>query len=144
MEIKHITEDYAVSAQIQPVDMQALADAGFKMVINNRPDSEISGDLQSDAMRAAADAAGLSYVSNPVINGGLTQDMVENHAAAIRAANGPVFAYCRSGTRSSIVWALGQAGTRPTADIIAALANAGYQVPGLDAQIEAIAAAKGT
>jgi uncharacterized protein (TIGR01244 family) len=139
MDIRQITPDYAVGPQIEPTDLAALAEAGFGTVINNRPDMEIDPDQQSAAMRAAAQAAGLAYVENPVINGGLTLDMVEAQGAAVAQAKGPVFAWCRSGTRSSIVWALSQAGQRPTAEIIAALAQAGYQVPGLDQQIEALA-----
>ncbi len=141
MDIRRITENYAVSPQIEPAHMAAIAAAGFTTVINNRPDAEITPEIADGAMQEAASAAGLNYVFNPVINGGLSLEMVENQSNAIAGSGGPVLAYCRTGTRSSIVWALGQAGHQPTGDIITALQNAGYQVPGLDAQIASLAAA---
>ncbi len=139
MDIKRITPDYAVSAQIAPEDMATLAAEGFSTVINNRPDDEVPPELQSDAMRAAAEAAGLTYVGNPVVNGAMTMDMVVQQAEAMSRAQGPVFAYCRSGTRSSIVWALSQAGKAPTEDLLSAAGNAGYDLGGLAGQIDALA-----
>jgi uncharacterized protein (TIGR01244 family) len=139
MDIRQITPDYAVAPQISPSDMADLAAAGFVTVINNRPDMENPPDLQSGAMRAAAEAAGMVYVDNPVVNGGLTLDMLEAQGAAIAAARGPAFAWCRTGTRSSMVWALSQAGKRPTGDIVALLNKAGYDIPGLAAQIDTLA-----
>ena len=139
MDIRRITPDYAVSPQIEPADMATLAAEGFTVVINNRPDAEVPPEQQSAAMRAAADAAGLTYVENPVISAAMTMDMVEGQAAATDAAAGPVLAYCRSGTRSSVVWALSQAGRQPADAIIAAAAKAGYELGHLRAQIEALA-----
>ncbi|MEL7114359.1 MAG: TIGR01244 family sulfur transferase [Pseudomonadota bacterium] len=140
MDIRRITPDYAVSPQILPEDIPALVAEGFTHLINNRPDAEVTPDVASDVMREAAEAAGMTYIDNPVVNGGLTLDMVETQGAVCREASGAVFAYCRSGTRSSIVWALSQAGERPTAEILAALAQAGYDQPGLGPQIDALAA----
>ncbi len=139
MDIRRITPDYAVAPQIEPADMAALAEAGFRAVINNRPDAEIPPELQSDAMRRAAEAAGLAYVENPVINGGLTLEMVIAQGAAVAGADGPVLAWCRTGTRSSIVWALAQAGKMPTGEILGKLRAAGYDLPQLGPQIEALA-----
>lgn len=139
MEIKYITPDYAVSPQIAPQDMAVLADQGFVAVINNRPDAEIPGDLCCDEMRQAAEAAGLRYFSNPVVNGGLTMAMVQAQGAAVAECSGPVFAYCRSGTRSSIVWALAHAGAMPTPEILAKLRDAGYDLPQLEGQIDSLA-----
>jgi len=140
MDIRQITPDFAVGPQIEPADLTELAAAGFVAVINNRPDAEVPPDLQSAAMQAAAEAAGLSYTANQVINDGLSMSMVQNQGAAVAQAPGPVFAWCRSGTRSAMVWALAHAGKMPTGDIIAALDGAGYQIPGLDQQIDALAA----
>ena len=138
MDIRQITPDFAVAPQIEPADMVALSKAGFKTVINNRPDGEIPGALQSDAMSAAARAAGLDYVENPVVNGALTLDMVRAQGDAVAAAQGAVFAWCRSGTRSAMVWAMSQAGKHPTPDLVALLAKAGYDIPGLGEQIDAL------
>lgn len=139
MDIRHITDTYAVAPQIDPGDMAAIAASGFVAVINNRPDAEVPAGQQSAAMRAAAEAAGLAYIENPVVNGALTIDMVDGQGRAVDGADGPVLAWCRTGTRSSIVWALSRAGRLPADDIVNRLARAGYQLPGIGAQIEALA-----
>ena len=139
MDLHRITPNYTVAPQIEPADMVDLATEGFTTVICNRPDAEVPPDLQIAAMRAAAEAAGLRFVENPVDNSGLTLEMIAAQGSAIAEAPGPVFAYCRSGTRCSIVWALSQAGLMPTDAIIAAAADAGYDVAGMRGQIDALA-----
>jgi uncharacterized protein (TIGR01244 family) len=139
MDIRQITPAYAVAPQIEPGDMAALAAAGFTTVINNRPDHEVPASHQSAAMRAAAEAAGLTYVENPVENGAMTMKMVTTQGQTLAGADGPVFAWCRSGTRSTIIWALSQAGKLPVDDILTATAQAGYQLDGLRGQIEQMA-----
>lgn len=140
MEIRHLTDTYAVSPQIEPEDMAAIAAAGFAVVIDNRPDAEIPPEWQAGAMQAAAAAAGLAFVVNPVIGGALTMGNVQAQGEAIAATPGPVLAYCASGNRSSVVWALSQAGTRPVDELIGLPARHGYQLDHLRPQIEALAA----
>jgi uncharacterized protein (TIGR01244 family) len=140
MDIRPLTPDYAVSPQITPQDLAAIKAAGYTTVIDNRPDAEIPGALHMEAMKAAAEALGLVFVANPVIGGALTMDNVTAQRAAIDAASGPVLAYCASGNRSSIVWALAMAGRRPADELISLPARFGYQLEGLRGQIEALAA----
>lgn len=139
MDIRAITPDYAVSPQIEPGDLPAIKAAGYVTVIDNRPDGEIPPHLHTDAMRAAAEALGLVFVANPVIGGQLTMDNVTAQGAAIAASTGPVFAYCASGNRSSIVWALAHAGKRPVDELVGLPARFGYQLDHLRPQIEALA-----
>ncbi|NHB77194.1 TIGR01244 family sulfur transferase [Rhodobacter calidifons] len=138
MDIRAITPDYAVSPQIEPGDLPAIKAAGYVTVIDNRPDGEIPPHLHSEEMRRAAEALGLVFVVNPVIGGALTMDNVTAQAAAIAASTGPVFAYCASGNRSSIVWALANAGKRPVDELIGLPARFGYQLEHLRPQIEAL------
>lgn len=142
MDLRQITDTYSVAPQLEPADMAELAAQGVTTVICNRPDAENPPPLQAAAMQAAAEAAGLSFVFNPVVGGQLTLDTVEEQADAIDAAGGPVVAYCASGNRSTIVWALGQAGRMPTDEIIARGEAQGYQMEWLRPQIEALAAQK--
>ncbi len=128
MDIRPLTPDYAVSPQIDPEDLPAIKAAGYVMVIDNRPDGEIPPHLHTEAMRAAAEALGLAFVANPVIGGALTMQNVTAQAEAMAAAKGPVFAYCASGNRCSIVWALTQAGKRPADDLINTAARFGYNL----------------
>jgi uncharacterized protein (TIGR01244 family) len=139
MDIRPITPDYAVSPQIEPGDLPALKAAGYTCIIDNRPDGEIPPHLHTAEMRRAAEALGLTFIANPVIGGMLTMDNVTAQRAAIKAATGPVFAYCASGNRSSIVWALALAGTRPTDELVGLPARHGYQLDHLRPQIEALA-----
>lgn len=143
MDIRPITETYAVSPQIVPEDAAAIRAAGYTTVICNRPDMEIPPDLHAAQLRAAVEAEGMTFVENPLSHGNLTLDIVELQGRAIAEAGGPVLAYCASGNRSSVLWALSQAGQRPTDELIGLPARFGYQLGGLRAQIEALAAAKG-
>ena len=103
------TENFATAPQISPQDMAGVAAQGFQTVINNRPDFEGGLDQPtSEAMALAAKAAGLQYHYLPVISGQITPEQVAEFAAKLRAATGPVLAFCRSGARSTNIWRLGQ------------------------------------
>lgn len=117
--------------------MQALAEAGFSLVINNRPDMEVGLDHASSAMQAAAEAAGLSYVANPLTMETMTPDRQSLQGDSAASATGKVLAYCRSGTRSAICWTLSQAGKVPADDLLAATAAAGYDLSNLEAHLRA-------
>lgn len=142
MDIRQITPTYAVSPQIQPTDCAAIAEAGFTTIICNRPDMEITPDCCATAVETAAKAEGLAFVTLPITHQTMNAENVAAHRAAIDASSGPVLAYCASGTRSSIIWSLGQAGEIPSDEIIAATGQAGYDLRGLHPQLEMLAAQK--
>lgn len=139
MDIRALTPDYAVSPQIDPADLPAIKAAGYTTIIDNRPDGEIPPDLHSAPMRAAAEALGLTFVVNPVIGGALTMENVTAQRAAIDASAGPVFAYCASGNRSSIVWALAHAGEMAADDLIGTAARFGYNLEHLRPTLDSLA-----
>jgi uncharacterized protein (TIGR01244 family) len=139
MDIRALTPSYAVSPQIDLSDLPAIKAAGYTTVIDNRPDGEIPPHLHATEMKAAAEALGLAFITNPVIGGALTMDNVTAQRAAIEAAKGPVFAYCASGNRSSVVWALAHAGKMPTDDLINIPARFGYQLDHLRQTIDQLA-----
>jgi len=101
-------------------------------VINNRPDGEVPDQPTSAEMEAAARAAGMNYVHIPVV-GSPTQDQVDANRLAIEDADGPVLAFCRSGTRSIVTWSLGQAlsGVRTRSELAALGRGAGYDLSGV-------------
>ena len=140
MEIRALTPGYAVSPQIGLADLAALKAAGFTTVIDNRPDREIPATLQTTAMRAATEAAGMTFVANPLIPGNITAENIAIQAAAAGGSTGPVLAYCASGNRSSQIWAMMNAGKQPTDDLIGIPARFGYQLEPLRARIEELAA----
>lgn len=139
MDFRSLTESYAVSPQIDPADVAGLAQLGVTTLICNRPDAENPPALQAAAIQAAAEAAGISFVYNPVNGGAMTMGNLEEQAEAIAGSDGNVLAYCASGTRSSVVWALANAGEMPTDAILAATERAGYQLDGMRGQIDALA-----
>jgi len=143
MAILELTPGYSVSPQIAVEEVPAIAAAGISLVICNRPDDEVPPPLQRKALETAVRDAGMDFVYIPVVNGELTLDQVAEQASAIGAAEGPVLAYCRSGTRSSIVWAMANAGAIDTDTIIATGAKAGYDLGGLRPTLDALAAQKG-
>src|ERR1051326_5151675 len=104
--IRPVTGDFAVAPQIDASELKSIAADGFRQVINNRPDGEEPGQPSSAEMAAAAGAAGLAYLHAPV-RGMPTREQVEAVDAALVA--GPTLAFCRSGTRSIMTWALAEA-----------------------------------
>jgi uncharacterized protein (TIGR01244 family) len=134
MDIRRITPDYAVSPQIAPEDLPEIAAQGFRTVVCNRPDAENPVELSSEVLRIATEAAGLRFVDNPVTHPTMTAERIAAQASAM--ADGPVLAYCASGTRSSVLWSLAQAGTMHTDEILAATARAGYDLSGLRPRLD--------
>ena len=130
-DIRKVTDDFAVAPQIAPADMAEVAALGYRLVINNRPDGESPDQPPGADMARAAEAAGLAYVAIPV-RGGPTADQIDAVQDAIKDAKGPVFAFCRSGTRSIVTWSMGQArhGLRSREDLIEIGRNAGYDLTG--------------
>jgi len=128
LELKRINDKVSVSPQIAPEDVVAIKAAGFTDIVNNRPDGEAPDQPSGETIRRAAEAAGLRYHAIPLGREGVSPDMVEKTRTVLEGSAGPVFCYCRSGTRSTTLWALSQADTLPAGEIIAAAANAGYDM----------------
>lgn len=138
MDLREIAENYAVSPQITPSDFATLAASGVRTVICNRPDAEVPPDLQAASMQAAAEAAGIDFVYNPVVGIGMSPASIDEQADAIATTEGPLVAYCASGMRSALMWAFAQAGTAPAEQILQTVAAAGYRMDHLIGQIEGI------
>lgn len=143
MDLRPLSETMSVSGQLDPEDMARLAAIGVSTVICNRPDQEVPPAHQAAAMQQAAEAAGLTFVFNPVNGAAMTMDNVEEQADAMDTAEAGVVAYCASGMRSAVMWAFASAGQIPTDEIIEACEEAGYQAAGLRPQIDALAKAQG-
>jgi uncharacterized protein (TIGR01244 family) len=115
-----------VAGQIAPGDVAEAARKGIVSIINNRPDGEEPGQIAGATIAAAAEAAGLAYVHIPVA-GGFSEQQVAAMAEAL--ARGPALAFCRSGTRSTYLWALARAAGGADADaLIARARDAGYDL----------------
>jgi uncharacterized protein (TIGR01244 family) len=105
--MRKLDERISVAGQIRPEDIAEIKAAGVTAIVNNRPDGEEPGQPDAAEMRAAALSAGLRYSHIPVASG-FSAAQVEAMAAALAEADGPLLAFCRSGTRSTLLWALAE------------------------------------
>lgn len=99
-----LTDHVAVAGQIQPRDMAAIAAAGYRSIVNNRPDGEAPDQPSSASLQAAAEAAGLEYHYYPLNAFNYPGDDMAAMGALFDDPAQPVFAFCRSGTRSTNLW----------------------------------------
>lgn len=136
MPIKRLTDTLSVAPQISEGDLAALAAQGFRSVINNRPDGEAGDQPASAVLAAAAASAGLVYRDIPVISGQLQDAQVAAFGKALAELPAPVLAFCRTGTRSTTLWALDAVRARPVADVVHAAAQAGYDLDALRPRLE--------
>ena len=139
-DFRMLTENMLVSPQLTLDDVNTAAAMGVSMIVNNRPDGEEPSAPQGDAIAAAAAAAGLNYVAIPVGHSGFSEPQVDALIAAMDQAEGPVLAYCRSGTRSTFLWALASAkqGGDPD-EIMRKAMQAGYDVSPIRPMIDMLA-----
>ncbi|SDF86036.1 sulfide:quinone oxidoreductase [Celeribacter baekdonensis] len=135
MDIKKITDGLSVSGQIQVDDMAKLARRGFRAVVCNRPDGEAPDQPAHEEMQRAAEAAGLAFLYLPVTPGIVTEETAEAFRAALTELPGPVFGYCRTGTRTTTLWSLAMAKEKSVVDILAATKAAGYDMSGVARRI---------
>jgi len=136
MDIRPVAPGFAVAPQIQPTDMKELAAQGFRTVICNRPDAEEATQPDADTMRAAAEAAGLTFLHIPVSGGDFPADAVEEFRAVRTGASGPVLAYCRTGTRSMTLEALANPDGLSPFDILEQAHDAGYDLSSIADRLE--------
>ena len=117
-----------VAGQIAPHNLPEIAGAGVATIVNNRPDHEEPGQPTTAEIRAAAEAAGLDYRDIPVA-GAISDTQIEAMAQALEAVDGKLLAFCRSGTRSTYLWALARASRGADAEtLVRQAAAAGYDL----------------
>ena len=138
---RKLTDRVYASPQIGLAEVAEAARTGFGLIINNRPEDESDDQTPGPAIAAAAAASGLSYVSIPVTHAGFSEAQVTAMAQALASTDGPVLAYCRSGTRSTLLWALAEASRGQSPHALAAAANqAGYDLSPVRTLLDMLAA----
>ncbi|MEL7097476.1 MAG: TIGR01244 family sulfur transferase [Pseudomonadota bacterium] len=142
MDIRKLTDTFFVSPQIGAEDLPGIAELGITQIICNRPDGEVPPSHQASAIRAAAEAAGIAFAELPLTHMTMTPENVNQQVLIAEAAEGKVLAYCASGTRSTVAWALGSAGAVPVDALIGAARDAGYDLANLRPTLEAAAGAR--
>lgn len=138
MQVHKLSDQLSVSPQIALDDISKLSALGFKSVICNRPDKESDDQPAMQDIEQAVIAAGLIWQHQPVVSGNINDQDVEDFAQLLAKLPQPVFAFCRTGTRCSILWALSQANKMSVDDILEATANAGYNLNDQQARLESL------
>jgi uncharacterized protein (TIGR01244 family) len=103
---RQLDEKTLVDGQIGPDDVIALKALGVTLIVNNRPDGEDADQPTSDEIEAAAKAAGLDYRHVPIARGLGPSDIEAMREAMHSVGEGKLFAFCRSGNRSTLAWAV--------------------------------------
>ena len=129
MNIKPVTTALSVSEQIVVADVAEIVAAGFKSIICNRPDGEGADQPTFAEIEAAANAAGVESVYQPIVSGKFGDDDAASFGSLMDRLPKPVLAYCRTGTRSATIWSLSEgARGRPLSDILTVTKLAGYDM----------------
>ena len=141
---RKINDSLYVSPQIGAAEVAEAARLGVSLIINNRPEGESDDQPPGAEIEQAALAAGMAYLAIPVTHAGFSEWQVKAMSDALAEQAGPVLAYCRSGTRSTLLWSLAQAvlGGNP-AQIAAQAAQAGYDISPVRPQVDMLAAGRG-
>jgi len=123
-----IVDGFSVAPQLMPEHIASLAASGFKAIINNRPDGERGFYPGNAEMAALAEKNGMEYRFIPVNPMAMTMDPVVDFAKAMEELEGPVVAYCASGRRSAMIWALANANEISADEILSACAAQGHDL----------------
>ena len=142
---RKIDDKTFASPQIGLAEVAYAKALGIGLIINNRPEGESDDQTPGPQIEAAATEAGIGYVAIPVSHAGFSMPQVEAMQQALaQAGDAPVLAYCRSGTRSTLLWALAQARSGLNPDEIAEkAAGAGYDIAPIRATVDMLAAQAG-
>jgi uncharacterized protein (TIGR01244 family) len=125
---RSLGEAVLVAGQIRTEDVAGFAARGVTIIVNNRPDGEEAGQPTGAEIEAAAKAAGLDYAFIPIVHA-FSDEKVAAMADVLAKAEGDVLLFCKSGTRSTYLWALARARQGADADaLIFRAAQAGYDL----------------
>lgn len=130
-EFKYLTSELAVASQISVADLAAAKQAGFNSIVNNRPDYEEANQPTNQQIEQAARELGLDFHYLPIVSGQLLDSNISDFRQLLPNLRLPVLMYCRSGTRSTHLWALSQANQQPSEQLCSAAKAAGYDLTAL-------------
>ena len=141
-----LDEHTLISGQIQPGDLSQIAKAGVRLVVNNRPDGEaLMGQPRTAEVEEAARVHGVAFLDLPFTMNTLTPDHVAQFTTAIAGTEGRVLAYCRSGSRSSLLWAAAKvAAGADVDDVLAQAQDAGIDLSQARALVDSLGKAAAT
>ena len=128
MELRKLNGELAVAGQINPRDVPELAAEGIRAIICKRPDGEEPGQPKFSEIENAAAVNGIKIAYQPVIPASISDDDAATFGKLLEELPKPLLIFCRSGMRSTALWALSQAGKLPAKDIVQQAAMAGFDL----------------
>ncbi len=137
LDYKMITSRFSVAGAIESGDMAVFARMGFRTIISNLPDAEVTNGFTSDLARAQAIGCGLSYIHMPA-NGAIVSDpaVITQFSEVLAQADQPVLAHCKTGTRSAILFGLVSAREIRPAILLKQLDEVGFNLDFLEEEFE--------
>lgn len=143
-DFRRLSDTMLASPQISPEDIASAKELGVSLIVCNRPDGEEIGQPAAEEIERLASEAGIGFAWIPVTSAGFSQPQVEAMREALASAEGSVLGYCRSGTRSTLLWALAQAAGGEDPEALATAArNAGYDISPVRPAMDMLAAQAG-
>lgn len=131
IEIRKLTNEFAVSAQLDAPALATVAAAGYRSLICNRPDGEGADQPLFSEIQDAAAISNISVRYLPVVSGKVTDEQAVAFAKLVAELPKPILAYCRTGTRSATLWALSESSRRPLPEILMRARDAGIDLSGV-------------
>jgi uncharacterized protein (TIGR01244 family) len=143
-DFRQLSDTVLASPQLTLTDIETAKTEGVRLIVNNRPEGESEDQAPGPAIERAARAAGMDYVAIPIGRGGFGEAQIRAMSDALANADGKVLAYCRSGTRSTLLWALARCAEGDDPDAVSdAAAAAGYDVAPIRGAMEMLASRAG-
>lgn len=128
MKLAILTPNLSTLPQPTVEEVGELAERGYRSIISNRPDAEAPDQPQWKDIRAAALARGMEAVHIPVVAGRISETDVRAFGEALERLPKPIAAFCRTGTRSTLLWALANEASLTVEKRIRIAAKEGYDL----------------
>lgn len=139
-QFRRLSDSFMASPQISLEDIEAAQKQGVTLIVCNRPDNEDPGQPSSSEVRDAAGDKNIEFVWIPISGGSFSDAQIGEMVDALDSAEGQVLAYCRSGTRSTLLWALAEASKGADPDVLEQqAAMAGYDLAPVRPAMEELA-----
>ena len=136
MTFRRLTASFSASPQLSGADVAAAAEAGFRTIVDYRPDGEDADQPSAADMEAIAQRHGLAFAHIPITTvGTISESDISRMRTTLTQSPGPVLGYCRSGTRAATMWALSQVGETPPEALLKAAADAGYDLSAIKTRL---------
>jgi len=135
--MKKLSENFYIAPQIGLGDLEAIKAAGIMAIINNQTEHETPHQVPTDDMKKAVIEQGMGYYPIPIAGGQFSLDDVTTLQTLINDTQGPVLAYCLSGTRSAVLWMFANAPDHDIDELISSALQAGYNLGHLKPSLEA-------